>query len=541
LKKYVIVLVSFVMCVLSACAGADPDAANNIGNSGKADNAEDNMGGDVTMPIEADPIFNPWHPNAYAESNVVNRIIFQGLTKPGKDNLPAPALATEWNTSNDGLTWTFDLKEDVKWHDGEDFTADDVAFTFNDIVLDEDMSANGASDFKALESVEVIDDYKVEFHLDRPFAALPAYLAFNAEILPEHQLANVDDLWDYSEFNKKEPVGTGPYELDDYTSGQAVTLARFDDYHEGTPNLDTVTFQVLPDTNTQIAQAMSGELDTFVLEDKGSLESVENADNLDIFTANTTKYYWLVINQEDPRFQDKEVRQAIMHAIDREAIVDSILEGYGSIATSGITPDLEKYYNPDVKTYDYDPGKAKELFEAAGWEENDAGVLEKDGETMSVTFTVALQGELEQVATLIQQYLKDVGFDVDLNTMEWNTMVEEVVVNRDYEMTMNWWTYPSDPDVYSQNHSSNAGSGNNIPGYKNHELDELLEEGQSVSEPEKRKEIYDKVQEHMAENLPYIYLWYPEEITIRNKRIHNVPEDISFGHTLSYIDEWTVE
>src|SRR5699024_10676086 len=166
----------------------------------------------VTMPIEADPIFNPWHPNAYAKSNVVNRIIFQGLTKPGKDNLPAPALATEWNTSNDGLTWTFDLKEDVKWHDGEDFTADDVAFTFNDIVLDEDMSANGASDFKALESVEVIDDYKVEFHLDRPFAALPAYLAFNAEILPEHQLANVDDLWDYSEFNKKEPVGTGPYE-----------------------------------------------------------------------------------------------------------------------------------------------------------------------------------------------------------------------------------------------------------------------------------------------------------------------------------------
>src|SRR5699024_11839538 len=119
-----------------------------------------------------------------------------------------------------------------------------------DLVLDEDMSANGASDFKELESVEVIDDYKVEFHLDRPFAALPAYLAFNAEILPEHQLANVDDLWDYSEFNKKEPVGTGPYELDDYTSGQAVTLARLDDYHEGTPNLDTVTFQVLLDSNT---------------------------------------------------------------------------------------------------------------------------------------------------------------------------------------------------------------------------------------------------------------------------------------------------
>src|SRR5699024_12424180 len=121
LKKYLYTVIALVLCMLASGAGADTNANDSQPkNTGDANDGQGEKGGNVTMPIEADPIFNPWHPNAYAESNVVNRVIFQGLTKPGKDNLPAPALATEWNTSNDGLTWTFDLKEDVKWHDGEE-------------------------------------------------------------------------------------------------------------------------------------------------------------------------------------------------------------------------------------------------------------------------------------------------------------------------------------------------------------------------------------------------------------------------------------
>lgn len=540
MKKHLLILFALFIVLLSACAGGTSEEPSSESGTGDED-AQAQKGGNVSIPIVGDPIFNPWHPNAYAESNVVNRILFQGLTKPGLDNLPAPNLAEEWSVSEDGLTWTFNLKEGVKWHDGEEFDAEDVAFTFNDIVLNESLGSNGASNFNAVESVEVIDPYIVEFHLNRPFASLPAYLAFNAEILPAHKFEGVEDPWDFTEFNKEAPVGTGPFKLDDYLSGQSLTLARFEDYHDGAANIDTVTFKILPDVNTQIAQALSGELDIFALEDTSSLDRLETADHIDLVSSDITRYYWIAVDLEEPKFQDVRIRQAMLHAIDRESIIEHVLNGYATIANSAITPDQEQFYKEDVKSYEYDPEKAIELLKEAGWEDTDGdGILDKDGEDFTVTFDVALQGDLEQIATLVQQYLIDVGFDVTLNTMEWNAMIQKNVIERDFEMMLNWWSYPSDPDVLAQYHSSNAGTGNNIPGYQNDELDALLEEGQSVSDLEERTAIYHEVQEHMAENLPYIYLWYPQEISVRNKKLQNVP-DIHVGGALHYINEWWIE
>ena len=540
MKKHLLIIFALVVVLLSACVGGTSEEASSESGTGD-DDTQVQKGGNVSIPIVGDPIFNPWHPNAYAESNVVNRILFQGLTKPGLDNLPAPNLAEEWSVSEDGLTWTFNLKEGVKWHDGEEFDAEDVAFTFNDIVLNESLGSNGASNFNAVESVEVIDPYTVEFHLDRPFASLPAYLAFNAEILPAHKFEGVEDPWDFTEFNKEAPVGTGPFKLDNYLSGQSLTLTRFEDYHDGAANIDTVTFKILPDVNTQIAQALSSELDIFALEDTSSLDRLETADHIDLVSSDITRYYWIAVDLEEPKFQDARVRQAMLHAIDRESIIEHVLNGYATIANSAITPDQEQFYKEDVKSYEYDPEKAIELLKEAGWEDTDGdGILDKDGEDFTITFDVALQGDLEQIATLVQQYLIDVGFDVTLNTMEWNAMIQKNVIERDFEMMLNWWSYPSDPDVLSQYHSSNAGTGNNIPGYQNDELDALLEEGQSVSDLEERTAIYHEVQEHMAENLPYIYLWYPQEISVRNKKLQNVP-DIHVGGTLHYINEWWIK
>lgn len=538
MKKYFIGMIGFVLIGLSACVSGEPEKDINEDEG----NEKAQQGGEISIPIEADPVFNPWHPNAYAESNIVNRVIFQGLTKPGNDNLPESNLAEDWSTSEDGLVWTFELREDVKWHDGEEFTADDVAFTFNDLVLDESLGANGASNFSALDEVKIVDSHTVEFHLNRPFSSLPAYLAFNAEIVPAHKFEEADDPWEFTEFNKENPIGTGPFKLEDYTSGQSVKLSRFDNFYEGEPNLDAVTFEVLPDTNTQIAQALSNELDTFVLEDKASLDRLEDAEHIELVTADITKYYWLVVNLEDSKFSDVKVRQAIMHAIDREAIIDSVLEGYATVANAAITPDQEQYYNPDVKTYDFDPDKAIDLLKEAGWKRDDEdSVLTKDGEEFTVTFDVALQGDLEQIATMIQQYLKDVGIEVELNTMEWNAMIQKNVIERDYEMIMNWWSYPTDPDVLSHYHSSNAKTGDNIPGYENDELDELLEEGQAITDPDERRDVYDQVQEHMAENLPYLYLWYPQELSVRNNKLKGLPEDMHFAGTLHYIHEWWLE
>src|SRR5512142_1179305 len=188
----------------TACAGGT--ATPTAPASGQATGAPVS-GGTVTIPIVADPTLNPWSPNAFVESVFPNRVLFDGLTKPGKDLAPAPDLADSWSASSDGLSWTFKLHPGVKWSDGQAFSAEDVAFTFNDVVLNKTLGANGAGNFSAVKSVTAVDATTVRFDLTRAFAALPSYLAYNAGILPKHVLSS-DPLKNAS-FNKGTPVSTG--------------------------------------------------------------------------------------------------------------------------------------------------------------------------------------------------------------------------------------------------------------------------------------------------------------------------------------------
>ncbi|MGG3470553.1 ABC transporter substrate-binding protein [Neobacillus pocheonensis] len=536
LLKFFGVFTIIAMLLLSSACSSDQAS----GDKEKTASKGPVKGGTVTTPIVGDPIFNPWHPNAYAESNLVNRVIFSGLTKPGKDQAPAPALATEWKASDDGLVWTFKLRKGVKWHDGEPFTAEDVAYTFNEIVLNKALGSNGASNYKALDHVEVKDDLTVEFHLKNPWSALPAYLSFNSEILPKHKFEGKDP-WTLTSFNKEKPVGTGPFMVGNYISGQSVELVRNDDFYGGAPNLDKLVYKILAEKNTHVAQALSNELDIFVLEDKASLDRIKQAQNLEIMPSDATKYFWISLNQDNKLFQDVKVRQAFMHAIDRQAIIDTVLKGYGKIADAAITPNLKTYYTDKVTRYDYDPKKAKELLAEAGWKDTDGdGILDKDGKPFKFSFEVGIQGDLVPIGQMVQQYLKDVGLDVKFGSLEWNAMIQKHIIKRDYDMILNWWAYPSDPDVFAQYHSSNAEKGNNIPNYKDPKLDELLVKGQQTSDPKARAEVYKEMQQYMSDNLPYLYLWYPQEIQVRNKRLKGVP-NMYFGGALYYVNEWYVE
>jgi peptide/nickel transport system substrate-binding protein len=547
---------AFIVCIVLALAIAgcgSEQTSSPSGTSSKGSSTSNNEGGSetkkeegpakggtVSIPIVGDPIFNPWHPNAFAESNLVNRVLFSGLTKPGKDLAPSPDLAIEWSASEDGLQWTFKLREGVKWHDGKPFTADDVVFTFNDVVLNAELGTNGASNFKEIERVEVIDPLTVVFHMKNPMASLPARLGFNAQVIPKH-IFEGQDPWNLNSFNKENPVGTGPFKIGKYLSGQQVELVANSEYFEGAPHLDSIKYKILPDANTHIAQALSNELTIFTLDDKAALKRMEQSQNLSIHPQDVTRYFWIALNQENPLFTDVKVRQAFLHAIDRQAIIDTVLQGYAKIADAAITPNMETYYTADVARYDYNPAKAKELLASLGWiDSNGDGILDKDGKKFSFEFDIAIQGELEPVAQMVQQYLKEIGLDVKLNVLEWNAMIQKNVIKRDYDMMLNWWRYASDPDVLPQYHSTTAGKGYNIPGYKDAKLDELLEAGQKTSDPEERQKIYYKVQQHMAETLPYLYLWYPQEIQVRNQKLQGVP-DMAFGDTLHYVHEWWLE
>ncbi len=495
-------------------------------------------GGTVTIPIVADPTLNPWSPNAFVESIFPNRVLFAGLTKPGKDLAPVADLAEKWESSSDGLSWTFHLRDNVKWSDGKPFTADDVAFTFNDVVLNKDLGANGRGNFaNVLKRVTVVDPKTARFELANRFAALPSYLAYNSGIIPKHVLAGPEPLKNNA-FNKGVPVSTGPFKVERYTSGQSVVLTRNDDYFGGKPHLDKLVFVVLPDANTQIAQALSGEIQIMLLDNKAAVDRVKSAPNLKVAPRKLVQYYWLSLNQTDARFQDVRVRQAFLYAINRPAIITSVEKGFGKPANSAITPALAAFYDPSLESlYPYDPNKAKQLLADAGWTPAPDGVVQKDGKPFKFTMDVGQKGILEPTNELIQQDLKKVGVVADLNSMEWNAYIQKVVVRRDYSATVNWWVYPSDPDVLPYYHSSAAGKGFNIPGIKDPKLDELLTQGQTAPDVESRKAAYKQLQKYMADTLPYVFLWYPEEIDVLAANLQGVP-DLNLRDVMHYVAEF---
>jgi len=496
----------------------------------------------VTLPIGADPTLNPWHPNAFVESLFVNRVLFGGLAKPGKDLNPAPDLAASWKAADDGMSWTFNLRDNVTWSDGQPFTADDVDYTFNQIVLKPDAGANGRGNFSAVSDVKVVDPKTAVFNLSRPFAALPSYLAYNAGILPKHVFAGAGDPWALNSFNKGTPVSTGPFKVQNFTSGQSVVLTRNDSYYAGKPLLDQLVFKVVADANTQIAQALSGELQIMILDNKAAVDRLKGARGLSVQPRTLVQYYWLALNQTDPRFHDVRVRQAIEYAIDRNAIIQAIEKGYGTIANSAIVPALKTYYDSSLENrYPYDPAKASALLAEAGWAASGPdGLLQKDGQPFSFTMDVGQRGVLQPTNELIQQNLKKVGIGADLNAMEWNAYIQKVVVNRDYAATVNWWVYPNDPDVLPYYASSAAGKGFNIPGYQDAALDDLLAQGQKTSDPAARKPIYTQMQAYMADKLPYNFLWYPQEIDVVSDTLQGVP-DLNLRDAMHYVQEWSLK
>lgn len=529
LRRVLFVAVVVPALVVAACTSSPAAPA------GQAQGAPVS-GGTVTIPIVADPTLNPWSPNAFIESLFVNRVLFDGLTKPGKDLAPAPDLALSWTTSADGLSWTFKLREGVKWSDGTPFSSADVAFTFNDIVLKPDLGAQNRGNFSAVKSVTAVDATTVRFDLSRKFSALTSYLAYNSGIVPKHVLSA--DPLKTNTFNKGVPVSTGPFKVEKYTSGQSVSLVRNENYFGAKPYLDKVVFTVVPDANTQIAQALAGDIGIMILDDKAAVARVKSASNLAVVSRPLVQYYWLALNQTDPRFTDVRVRQAFVQAIDRQAIIKSVELGYGSIANSAITPALKAYFDPSLSSrYPYDPQKAKELLAAAGWTPGAAGVLMKDGKPFQFTMDVGQKGVLEPVNALIQQDLKKIGVVADLNTMEWNSYIQKVVVRREYTASVNWWTYPSDPDVFPYYASSAAGKGFNIPGYKDPKLDDLLIQGQATSDLEARKAVYKQLQSYMADTLPYLFLWYPDEVDVLSSSLQGVPE-LGLRDAMHYIGEW---
>lgn len=476
-------------------------------------------GGTIVLGTSGEPvIFNALYHQDSASADVTD-LIFAGLTYTDESLEVQPHIAKDnAEISDDGLEWTFELQEGVLFHDGEELTAHDVVFTYN-IFLHEDYTGPRAGSFTSLESVEAVDDYTVKFTLREPDARFHTLTGYS--ILPEHILGDVPigDLEDYNEFNIENPIGAGPFKFENWDPGQSLSLVAHEDYFEGRPYLDGVTFRFASDSNALVLLLETGDIDHMIAP-TSELVAIETYEHVNLSSTLALRYDYIGWNLQNPLFEDVRVRQALTHAIDRQEITETVLEGQAEVAHAPVSP-LSWAYNEDVARFDYDPDRALELLSEAGWEPGEDGILEKDGEKFSFTI-LSNDGNTTRrdIGIIVQQYLGQIGIEVKPEQMEWGAFLDKInPPNYDFDAIVLAWGLALDPDPSAIWHSKEIENGLNNISYRNDRIDEISDINTTIIDQDERAELLGEAWAILAEEQPYTFLYYPNQFVALNRDV----------------------
>ena len=526
-KRWTGILLAAVMLLSAAGCGSQETEAVKNGSEEAGDVTAGSVEGTTLVYGSNDYTrINP----AKDEHGEINILIFDGLTAHDGENQVVPALAKSWDYDADTYTYTFHLEENVKWQDGEPFTAEDVKFTIEAIMNPENGSEN-APNYEDVEEIDVVDAHTVSFQLSAPNAAFLDYMTM--AILPEHLLAG-EDMQESDFF--RHPIGTGAYKIESWDVGQAITLVKNEDYFKGAPNIDRIVFKIVPDDNAKAVQMQSGELDLVQLTPKDA-KNFEGKEGITCYEMKTSDYRGIMYNFNNDYWQkNKDIIPAINYAIDRQAIVDAVLLGEGITAYGPL--QRNQYDNPDVEHYDYDPQKAKEVLEAAGCMMGEDGYYYRDGEKIGFVLSVGAgdQARLD-IAQAAAQQLKEVGIDCTV----------EVPVEVDWGGQMAYligWGSPFDADDHTYK-VFGTGKGANYSSYSDPLVDQYLTEARESDDPAVRAEAYDKFQEELAENPAFTFICYIDANYVAKDTIQGISADTVMGHhgvgIFWNVCEWTID
>lgn len=529
LAAALLVAVSLPACGRSDTAGPSADA----GSPAYGDTLVEASIGDISGLI----------PNITSDSSSheIGGLIYSNLVRTNKDLEVEGELAERWDVSKDELTITFHLRKGVKWHDGEEVTAEDVDFTYR-YMIDPKTPTAYAESFRQVRRAEVVDRYTYRVTYDKPYA--PGLLSWGIWILPRHIL---EPAWKAggdlrTTQQNRRPVGSGAYRFVEWKTGEKIVLESNHDYFEGRPYINRVVYRIIPDQSTIFLELKAKNIDMAGLTPiqfrrQTEYPAFQKAFHRYQYLANA--YAYLGFNLLDPRFQDRRVRQAIAHAIDKQEIIDGVLLGLGRPAVGPYKPGTW-WYKADVKTFPFDPERAKALLAEVGWKPGSDGILEKDGKPFSFTIRTN-QGNLvrQQTAEIIQRRLKAIGIDVKIHVVEWAAFLNTFIRKRDFEAIILGWGLGTDPDQYEIWHSSKTGSEElNHISYKNPKVDELLEAGRRTFDQTKRKAIYGELQEMLAEDQPVVFLYVPDALPVVSSRVQGI-EPAAAGISYNFI-KWYI-
>ncbi len=504
-------------------------------------------GGTYTEAVVGQPRYiNPVLANTNDADLDLTRIIYSSLFRLGSDLSLQNDLATSVETSEDGKVYTIRMREDATWHDGEKVTADDVIFTITSIQT-KDYNSPLASSFQGVQ-VKKIDDYAVEFSLQKT-AYAPFLSSLTVGILPRHVWESVPPKSFALAEQELKPIGSGPFKFEEIVTKKktgevtSITLARNDSYYGKHPHLTSLTFSFFNTHDEALAALTSGKVDGAGYLPSSLFSSIRHRGGIQVQTLLLPQYSGLFFNQaKNPILGDAGVRSALDLAIDRERIVDEALSGQGEPLGLPIPSGLFSF--SDIKSYSYDPEKAKQNLDEAGWKMPENGsVREKDGKSLEITITTTDWPEYVKTAEIIKEQWEEIGVATTIQSLGTGIVQQTAVSPREYEVLLYGENLPANPDPYPFWHSSQIKSpGLNLSLLQDKDIDKLLEDARTSTDPVQRQEMLHKFIERFLDLHPAIILYRPHYLFAQDSDVRgsNMEHGGLPSDRLNDIENWHV-
>lgn len=484
-------------------------------------------GGTYTEAVVGQPRYiNPILASSNDADLDLTRVIYSSLFKIGSDLSLTNDLATSVETSQDGKTYTIRMRDNAAWHDGEKVTAEDVLFTVTSIQT-KDYNSPLASAFQGVQ-VKKIDDYTVEFTLQKT-AYAPFLSSLTVGILPKHVWESVPPKSFALAEQELKPIGSGPFKFEEIVTKKktgevtSIKLARNDSYYGKHPHLTNITFTFLNTHEEALAALTSGKAEGVGYLPSSIFPSVEHRGGVDIRTLLLPQYFGLFFNQaKNPALGDAGIRSALDLAIDRELIVTEALSGQGEPLGIPIPSGLFSF--SDIRSYSYDPEKAKQNLDDGGWKVPEGGTIrEKDGKQLEITITTTDWPEYIKTAELVQKQWEQIGIKTSIQSLGTGIIQQTAVAPREYEVLLYGENLPADPDPYPFWHSSQVKApGLNLSLLEDKDIDKLLEDARTATDSEKRKELLHQFIERFLDLHPAIVLYRPYYLFAQDSDIRGV-------------------
>ncbi|MGA8490271.1 MAG: ABC transporter substrate-binding protein [Terriglobales bacterium] len=460
----------------------------------------------LVMIIESSPTNLDPRVGLDAQSERIDELLFDDLCTRDEHLNVQPGLAERWDTP-DPLTYVFHLRPGVKFHDGRPLTSRDVKWTFDSLLQGKIRSTKAAA-YRLVDRIDAPDDYTVVFHLKEPFATLLWNVSDGAiGIVP----------YGSGDETSRHPIGSGPFRFVSAEPDKEVVVERNDGYWGEKTHLKRVRFAVIPDATTRALELRKGSADIAVSSLTGDMVlALEHEPTLEVLHAPGTVLAYLAFNTRDPILNDVRVRQALAYAIDRAPIIHYLLRDFARLAYSLLPPESWAY-NGDVPHYDYNPDRARQLLDQAGYPA-------VKGVRLHLTMKTSTEEGTRLLAAVLQQQLREVGVALDIRTFEFATFFSDVTRGAYQVHSLRWVGGNEDPDIFEYVFHSAKFSphGANRTYYANPRVDLLIDQARGELDQNARKQIYAEIQRILAEDLPYINLWYVENVMVHNKRVRNL-------------------